>query len=67
MPNRPTAEQHRRGVQVSTEMFDASVAQALEQAIDFNALEFPEIVASYINNEIDSVTGIYMAMHVDNL
>lgn len=62
----PTAEQHRRGVQVSAEMFDASMAQALEHAIDFNALEFPELVQRYLNNEIDSVTAIYLAMRVDN-
>lgn len=67
MPNRPTAEQHRRGVQVSAEMFNASMAQAFESAIDFESLEFPELVQQYLNGEIDSVTAIYLAMHVDNV
>lgn len=62
----PTLEQQRRGRQVSAEMFDATVAQALEQVIDFKDFEFAEIVELYLNQKIDSVTGIYLAMHVDN-
>lgn len=64
--NRPTEEQQRRGCQVSAEMFNASMAQAFESAIDFESLEFPDLVQQYLNGEIDSVTGIYLAMQVDS-
>ena len=61
----PTEEQQRRGRQVAAEMIDATCAQAFESVVDFNEFEFPEIVRLYLNEEIDSVTGIYMAMQVD--
>jgi hypothetical protein len=63
--NRPTEEQQRRGRQVAAEMFDASTARAFESVVDFGQFEFPEIVELYLAEEIDSVTGIYMAMQVD--
>ena len=63
----PTLEQQRRGRQVATEMIDATCARAFEHTIDFNTLEFPELVQRYLNEEIDSVTAIYLAMHVDNV
>lgn len=61
----PTEEQQRRGNQVAAEMIDATCARAFESVVDFGQLEFPEIVRLYLNDEIDSVTGIYMAMQVD--
>jgi len=66
MPNMPTLEQQRRGRQVSEEIFDAVCAKAFESAVDFNTLEFPDLVQRYLNEEIDTVTAIYLAMHVDN-
>lgn len=62
----PTLEQQRRGRQVSAEMFDAGIARTLAYEIDFNSLEFPDIVKRYLNEEIDTVTAIYLAMHIDN-
>lgn len=61
----PTAEQQRRGQQVAAEMIDASVAKAFDHVIDFTDFEFEEIVELYLNEEIDSVTGIYLAMNTD--
>lgn len=66
MLERPTLEQQRRGRQVAAEMTDATCARAFESVVDFDQFEFAEIVRLYLNEEIDSVTGIYMAMHVDN-
>lgn len=63
----PTVEQQRRGHRLETEIFDAVIARAFEHTIDFNTLEFPELVQRYLNEEIDSVTAIYLAMHVDNV
>lgn len=60
--NIPTAEQHRRGLKVSQELFDASVAQALAQTPALKEFEFSEIVDLYLRGDIDSITGIYMAM-----
>lgn len=61
----PTAEQQRRGNQAAAEMIDASVAKAFDHVIDFTEFEFGEIVRLYLNDEIDSVTGIYLAMNMD--
>jgi hypothetical protein len=61
----PTAEQQRRGNDAAAEMIDASVARAFDRVIDFDNFEFAEIVELYLNEEIDSVTGIYLAMQVD--
>lgn len=61
--NLPTQEQIKRGNQVAAEMIDATVARAFEHCIDFNTFEFPEIIELYLNDEIDSVTGIYLAMN----
>lgn len=58
----PTAEQQRRGNKAAAEMFDASVVKTFEHVIDFKDYEFGEIVRLYLNDEIDSVTGIYLAM-----
>lgn len=66
MLERPTEEQQRRGRQVAAEMIDATCARAFESVVDFDQFEFAEIVRLYLNEEIDSVTGIYMAMQVDN-
>ena len=60
--NMPTAEQHRRGLKVSEEMFDASINNALAQTQDLNRFEFSEILSLYLRGDIDSVTGIYLAM-----
>lgn len=61
----PTAEQIRRGQQVSSEMFDASVSKSLGNRCDATDYEFAEIVDLYLREDIDSVTGIFMAMQVD--
>jgi hypothetical protein len=63
---RPTADQQRRGNQAAAEMIDATCARAFNPS-DFDVMnyEFPEIVDLYLNEEIDSVTGIYLAMNVD--
>ena len=67
MLERPTEEQQRRGRQVAAEMIDATCARAFDaNNFDVTDYEFAEIVELYLAEEIDSVTGIYMAMHVDN-
>ena len=63
----PTVEQQHRGHRLETEIFDAVIARAFEQTVDFNKLEFPELVRRYLNEEIDLVTAIYLVMHVDNV
>lgn len=65
---RPTEEQHRRGRQVAAEMIDATCARAFDaNNFDVTDYEFADIVQLYLNGEIDSVTGIYMAMHIDTV
>lgn len=58
----PTEEQLRRGRRVADEMFDASIARALNQDMSDMNFEFKDIIHLYIHDEIDTVTGIYLAM-----
>lgn len=60
--NMPTAEQRRRGLKASQELFDAMLARVLGQTQDLNRFEFSEIVGLYLSGDVDSVTGIYLAM-----
>lgn len=65
----PTENQIKAGRKVASEMYDASIRKALGGDIggckefDINDFEFKDIVMMYINQEIDSATGIFLAMN----
>lgn len=63
----PTEKQIEAGRKVATEMLVAHANYKLGsasgcKAFDINDYDFKEIVQMYINDEIESVAGIYMAM-----
>ena len=61
----PSENQIKAGNKAATEMYNASITKCLGNPEDFDieTFEFKDIVKMYINEEIDSVTGIFLAMN----
>ena len=63
----PTQKMIDAGNEVASEMFDASIQKALGglggcKQLKFSRFKHKKIVKLHIENKIDSVTGIFMAM-----
>jgi hypothetical protein len=60
----PSKKQIEAGNLIASEMYDASVQACLGEGKEFDIEQFhyKDIVQAYLNKEIDSVTGIYLAM-----
>ena len=58
-------QQIEAGQRAASELYDAAVEKALgTPPFDWSDYKFREIVEAYLAGEIDSVTGIYLAMEV---
>ena len=62
----PTPAQIEAGQRAASELYDAAVEKALGDRtnIDWSSFRFPDIVKAYLDEEIDTVTGIYLAMEI---
>ena len=63
----PSAKQVKAGNEVATEMFDASIQKSMYgmggcKKFKISNFKYKAIVRAYLNEEIDSVTGIWIAM-----
>lgn len=63
----PSQKQIEAGNKVASELYDANIRKSMAglggcKEFDINDFEYKEIVTLYLNEEIDSVTGIYLAM-----
>lgn len=62
-----TDEQIKAGNDAASEMMTATIQKGMDglggcEKLDINKFKFKEIVRRYLNKEIDSVTGIWLAM-----
>ena len=61
-----TVQQIEAGNNVASEMYTASIQKAIGlggcEEIDMNKFKFKNIVKRYLDGDIDSVTGIWLAM-----
>jgi len=63
----PSAKQVKAGNEVATEMFDASIQRGMKglggcKKFKASNFKYKAIVHAYVKEEIDSVTGIWIAM-----
>ena len=57
-----TPQMHDVGVRFTSALYDASVSKALGGDMDFSEAPHPDLIQDYLDEKIDSVTAMYMAM-----